>query len=209
MLDPFPPPPPPDPTLEIQLASQGVSKGLRQTDGAQWLVRGKLALGPALIGASAKNVTGSDREGEFAAYLGWQRGLAGFRLEATASAKFALDPHGASTRRSFEASASVARPIGALTPRIGVTWSPDDLGRAGRSLFVEAGASWRVSESVTLGAAASRRERARGTDYYAWNAGLAWRPLRPVTLDLRYYDTDRRIDATYRARLVGSVRLQF
>jgi outer membrane receptor protein involved in Fe transport len=201
--------PPPNPSFEFQLASQGMSKGLRQTDGAQWLARGELDVGPVLIGASAKNVTSGDRDGELLAYLGIRRGLAGFDIAASAGAKFALGAHGPRTDAALEASIGISRPFGRLTPRLSATWSPNDLGGTGETLFVEAGASWRLSDHLGLGAAAGRRARAGGPDETAWNAGLSWRPVRRVTLDLRYYDTDRRIDSTYRARLVGSLRLAF
>jgi hypothetical protein len=186
-----------------------MSKGLRQTDGAQWLARGELDFGPVLIGASAKNVTAGDREGELLAYLGARRALAGFDIAASAGAKFALAPHGPGTDAALEASIGISRPFGRLTPRLSATWSPNDLGGTGETLFVAAGASWGLSYHLGLGAAAGRRARAGGPDYTAWNAGLSWRPVRRVTLDLRYYDTDRRIDSTYRARLVGSLRLAF
>jgi hypothetical protein len=201
--------PPPDPTLEVQLASQGISKGLRQTDGAQWLVRGELAFGPALIGANARNVTAADREGEFAGFLGWRGSMEGFLVEAIAAAKFALDPHGPTRDYAFEATATVTRALGALTPRITLVWSPDDFGSTRQTLFAEAGASLRLSSRLGVGAFAGGRARSGGPDYAAWNVGLTWRPLRRVTLDLRYYETDRGIGGDYRARLVGVLRLHF
>lgn len=59
------------------------------------------------------------------------------------------------------------------------------------------------------GATAGRRERSGGLDYTAWNAGVAWTPVKPVTLDLRYYDTNRGGAHPYKARIVASGRVRF
>lgn len=199
---------PPVPAVEFNLSSTGMSKGLAQTDGPQFLARGELAFGRIYIGAYAKNVTSPTSDGEGGPSIGVRTKLSGFDVAASATWKFALNPSPGLDNQALELSGSVSRPLGRLTPRVSIVWSPDDVGSTGRTAFVEAGAGYKIAKTLSASAAVGRRERTGGLDYTAWNAGMAWNPAKPLTIDLRYYDTDRGDDHAYRARFVASVRLK-
>lgn len=201
--------PPPVPAIEFSLASSGMSKGAAQTDGPQFLARGELSFGRLYLGAYAKNVTSTSAEGEAAALVGVRTSIAKFEVAASAGLKRAIEPAGGSDSSALEVGASVSRRFGPVTPRFGIVWSPDDVGSTGQSLFVDSGASYRLAKTVTASAAIGRRERSGGLDYTAWNGGVSWTPEKHVTLDLRYYDTNRGDDHTYKARLVVSGRVKF
>jgi hypothetical protein len=202
--------PPPDPGIEIVLASRGISKGLAQTEGPQVLVRPEVAFGPVYIGAYAKNVTSLSLDGEAAPVVGFRTSAGGFDLAGSAALKLAVAPAGQTDGEALELAVSASRRIGPVTPRLSVTWSPDDLGSTGRSTYAEASAAWRLGGPVTLNAAYALRERAGGPDYRAFNAGLAYRLAAPLTAELRWYDTDRSgLGEPYRGRLVGSLRARF
>jgi hypothetical protein len=202
--------PPPDPGIEIVLASQGMSKGLRQTDGPQLLVRPEIAFGPLYLGAYAKNVTSTTSDGEAGAVVGIRIDAGGFDLSASAALKQAIAPAGGLDNRAVELVAAVSRRIGPVTPRLSVTWSPDDLGSTGRSTYAEAGATLRLASGTNAGGAVARRERDGGPDYNAFNAGVSHRLAGRFTFDLRWYDTDRSgLGEVYRGRLVGSLRARF
>jgi uncharacterized protein (TIGR02001 family) len=201
--------PPPVPTIEFNLSSIGMSKGIAQTEGPQLLVRGELALGRIYIGAYGKNVTSASSDGEAAALIGIRTTAAGLDLAASAAWKRAIDPAPGSDVNALELGGSIGRRFGRLSPRLSIVWSPDDIGSTGRTVFVEAGASYRIARTLSASAAVGRRERTGGLDYAAWNAGLAWTPDKPLTFDLRYYDTDRGSDHPYRARVVLSARARF
>lgn len=201
--------PPPVPVIEFNLATTGISKGLAQTDGPQLRVQGELAFGPIYVGAYAKNVDSSTSDGEAAALVGVRTEAAGLDLRMSAAWKRAIDPVPGSDVNALEVQASASRKMGRVTPRLSLTWSPDDVGGTGRTLFAETGASYRLANAFSASAAVGRRERTGGDDYTAWNAGLAWTPARPLTLDLRYYDTDGGETFPYRARVVMSGRLKF
>src|SRR5436305_562415 len=83
--------PSPDPGIEIIAASQGMSKGLRQTDGVQILVRPEVAIGPLFLGAYWKNVTSSTADGEAAVMAGLRRRVRGFDLSFSAAYKWNTD----------------------------------------------------------------------------------------------------------------------
>ena len=76
--------PPPDPAFEVSIASQGMSKGLRQTEDAQFLARGEVALGHAFVGLLWKNIDSTVASGEGQFYLGYRNRVASFDLTATA-----------------------------------------------------------------------------------------------------------------------------
>ena len=90
----------------------------------------------------------------------------------------------------FEFNATASRRFGRVTPRISLTYSPDDLGGTRASLYAEAGASLSLFAGASLSANIARRARDGGPDYTAFNAGASLRRSpRNLTADLRYYDT--------------------
>jgi hypothetical protein len=201
--------PSPDPAIEISAFSEGVSKGLRQTDGVQILVRPEVAVGPLVILGYYKNVDGP-ADGEAGVGGGFRRRLAGFDLAASALYKWNTAGPATADRDAIELSAVLSRRVGRITPRLSVTWSPDDLGGTRRSLYVEAGASVGLFAGASLSANISRRERDGGADYTAFNAGATYAITRNVSAELRYYDTAQsRLGAIYEPRLVAGVRVHF
>jgi hypothetical protein len=200
---------PPKPSLELVGASTGMSKGIAQTEGPQFLARGELPFGRIYFGAYAKNVDSPVSKGEAAALVGIRAASHGFDLNVSAALKRALSPSAASDKNALEVSGSVSRKMGALTPRLSLVWSPDDLGGTRQTTFLEAGASYAMAKKLALSAAVGRRERSGGADYTAWNAGIAWTPGPHLVLDARYYDTDGGDGHAFRARGVVSARLKF
>jgi len=202
--------PPPDPGIEITLASQGMSKGLRQTDGPQIVARPEVAFGPFYVGAFAKNVSSATSDAEAGPVIGMRTGAGGFDLLASATWRMSVAPVDAVDDEALELNAAVSRELGRLTPRFSVTWSPDDLGATGRSTFAEASASYDLGHGAKVGAAIARRERDGAPDYTAFNVGASYTIAERFTLDLRWYDTDSSgLGEIYRGRLVGALRARF
>lgn len=202
--------PPPDPALEIVIASQGMSKGLRQSDGVQLVARGEVAFGHVYAGLLAKNITSPVADGEGQAYLGFRTRTGGFELNAAIGYHHQLGVHAPTDDDRFELTASAARPIGPVTARLAATYSPDDFGATRQSLYLEGGASVAVLPDATVSANLGRRERSGAPDYTAFNIGGSYTIRRVVTLDLRYYDTlQSSLGEIYEPRVVGSVRLRF
>ena len=202
--------PPPDPSLEIVIASQGMSKGLRQTDGVQLVGRGEIAVGHVYAGLLVKNVTSPVTDVEAQAYLGYRTHAAGFELGGSIGYHRQLGAGPAADGARFEFQASVARPLGPVTPRLSAIFSPDDFGATRRSLYVEGGVSVAIFPGASLSANLGRRERVGGPDYTSFNAGASYAVTSWLTADLRYYDTAQSgLGAIYEPRVVGSVRLRF
>ena len=202
--------PPPAPSIEFNISSIGMSKGIAQTTGPQLLVRGELAFGDLYVGAYGKNVSSSTADGEAAALIGVRTRAGGFDLAVSAAWKRAINPVSGSDVNAVELSGSIARRIGPFTPRFALVWSPDDVGTTGRTIFAEAGASYVLGRTLVASAALGRRQRIGALNYTAWNAGLSWAPYKAVTFDVRYYDTDAKADPDqpYRARVVAAARVK-
>jgi hypothetical protein len=199
----------PVPIIEFNLSSTGMSKGIAQTTGPQLLARGEVAFGALFVGGYVKNVDSPSSKGEAAALIGVRTKAAGFDLAASAAWKRAINPAPGSDANALELSASANRKLGRVTPRVSMIWSPDDLGGTRETLFAEAGLSYRVSGTLSASAAFGHRHRGGGADYSAWNAGLAWNPVKQLSMDLRYYDTDGGDTQPFRARAVLSARARF
>lgn len=202
--------PPPDPALEVVVASRGMSKGLAQTDGPQLLVRGELGFGPIYLGGYAKNVSSPTSDGEAVGMIGIRTKTRGFELSASVAFKRSISPVGKVDANALEIVSSVSRKIGRVTPRITATWSPDDLGSTGRTVYAEGGVGYALQSNLSVSAAVGRREREGGPDYTAFNLGAAHNLAGKLTFDARLFGTNRSgLGSPFKSRLVGSVRLRF
>jgi len=202
--------PPVTPHVEIVVASEGMSKGLAQTEGGQALGRAELAIGDFHVGGQVKNISSPSADAESAAFVGFRTRAGGFDLGGSISYKRWLWPVAPADDEAVEIGLSASRTFGRVTPKISLTYSPDELGTTGESLYLEGGASVRLGPAITLGASAGRRERALQPDYTAFNAGATYMPDRRFSADLRYYDTDRSgLGRAYRPRVVLALRARF
>lgn len=202
--------PPLDPGIEIVVASRGISKGLAQTEGPQFVAKPFVQLGPVQLAAQWKNVSSAVADGESAASLSVSPKLGRFQLGLGVAYKFQTGVREPTDDHSWEFTGSVARNSGKLGLRVAVVFSPDDLGGSRRSLFVEAGPSLQVSKTIRASAAIGRRSRVNGDDYTAFNVGLAKTIFKGVTVDARWFDTNRsRLGLPYRSRGVVSARMAF
>jgi hypothetical protein len=173
-------------------------------------VRGELPTGSVYLGGYWKNVTSTTSGGEAGATIGVRTKQSGWNLAGSATLKIATSPAAGSDDKALELAGAVSRKFGRVTPQVAVTWSPDDLGATGRSVFVEASASYSVLSHTAVSAAVGRRDRVGGADYTAFNAGVTQVLSRNFTADLRYYGTNKRgLGYTYHPGLVASIRARF
>jgi hypothetical protein len=199
--------PPPQPAAEVSIATRGMSKGIAQTDGPQLLAKGYLKLGTFQLGGQWKNVTSTSADGEAALSASTSRKLGTVQLTGGVAYKFQTGVRGHPDATSWEFSAGASRKFGPVTLRTSAIYSPDDLGSARRSLYLEGGPVLQFGKGWTTSAAIGHRSRERGADYTAFNAGVS-KLAGPLQLDLRYYDTDRSdLGTNYHRRVVAAVKL--
>jgi hypothetical protein len=202
--------PPPDPGIEFVIASRGMSKGIAQTEGAQALVRPFVRLGPVQLAAQWKNLSSQVAGGEASAIASVAPKIGQFQLNAGVAYKLQTGVRGPTDNKSWEFTGSVSRKFGRLGMRVAAIYSPDDLGSAERSLFVEAGPTLEIGKSTRISGAIGRRDRVNSDDYTAWNAGVARTMFKGMTLDARYYGTNQSdLGEFLEDRLVVSARMSF
>jgi uncharacterized protein (TIGR02001 family) len=201
--------PPPRLGIELTLASHGMSKGIGQTDGPQAIARGMLKSGDFQAGVQWKNVNSSSAHGEASAFVSGSHKFGSLQLNAGIARKMLIGAPAGTDSTSWEFTAAGTRKFGPVSLRANAIFSPDDLGSARRSLFVEAAPAVQLAKGWTASAAIGHRDRESEPDYTAFNAGLS-KSIRWLLLDVRYYDTNRSgIGEAYRARVVASAKVAF
>jgi hypothetical protein len=200
--------PPLDPGFEMVVSSHGMSKGISQSDGPQFIPKAFVEHGGVQAGAQWKNVSQSGAKGEFTAFVSATRRLGSLQLSAGASYKVSTATKPGWDSRSLELNASAARKIGKVSFKLSGIYSPDDIGPSGQSIYVEGGASFDPAKTLRLSANLGRRHRGGSPDYTSFNAGVTKTLFKGFGIDARYYRTDRgSLGYTYRDRLVFSARL--
>lgn len=202
--------PPPDPGIEITIASRGMSKGIAQTEGTQVVVKPFVQMGPMQLATQWKNLSSSTASGEASAIVSVAPKLGQFQLNVSAAYKLQTGVHGPTDNKSWEFTGGITRKFGKVSLRVNAIYSPDDLGGAERSIFVEGGPTLELGKSTRVSAAVGRRNRINGDDYTAFNAGIARTMFKGVTLDARYYGTNQSdLGEFLEDRLVVSARMSF
>ena len=202
--------PPPDPGIEFVVASRGMSKGIAQTEGPQALIRPFVQLGPVQVGAQWKNLTSPVAGGEASTFLAVAPKLGSVQLNAGVAYKLFTGVRGPTDNKSWEFTGSATRKFGKISLRVAAIYSPDDLGSAERSLFVEGGPIFELNKTTRISGTIGRRDRVNGDDYTAFNAGVAKTLFKGVTLDARYYGTNQSdLGEFFEDRLVVSARMSF
>jgi len=187
-----------------------MSKGIAQTEGPQLVVKPFVRLGSFQLGAQWKNVSSAIADGEGAAFVSVSPKLGEFQLGLSVAHKFQTRVREPTDDHSWEFTGSVTRRFGKLGLRVLAVYSPDDLGSAKRSLFVEAIPMLELGKTTHLSAGIGRRSRVNGDDYTAFHAGVAKSIFEGVTVDARWYDTNRSgLGSAYQRRVVISARMAF
>jgi hypothetical protein len=200
----------PVPAIELSVFSSGMSKGIAQTEGPQVRAEGELRSGPLHVGGFVRNLTSGDAGGDGAVDLGVRAKLGGFDVAASAAFRFTIDPAKGSDSKAFELAGSLGRRMGRFRPTLSVIYSPDDLGSARRSFFVDGRVAYAISDKLSASVALGRRDRVDGHDYDAWNGGLSWSPAKWASFDARYYGNSRSSGWQYGQRFVvgGAIRFR-
>jgi hypothetical protein len=204
--------PPPLPAFDFTLATQGMSKGISQTDGPQVIPRLSLKSGGFQAGGLWKNITSTQGAGEAQLFVGWSGKAAGFDVGAQAAHRMVTGiTDRTADNSSWEFTGTAGRKLDkAFGFKATAIYSPDDLGAAKRSLYIEGGPTLALPHGFIASAAIGRRNRVGAPDYTSYNAGVSKTIAKRMTFDLRYYDNSRHdLGGVYSRRVVGSVKVAF
>ena len=129
-----------------------MSKGIRQSDEPQVIPKAYVQIGGVQIGGQWKNVTSSTADGEAAAFFSASRKFGSLSVSVGAAYKFQTAAKGGTDTNLGVYERGVPEG-GRLSVKVGATYSPDDLGRAKRSLYVEGGPVFDLTKTMKLSAA--------------------------------------------------------
>lgn len=199
--------PPPDPGFEILLSTRGISQGLVQTDGQQVIPRLFVRVGETQIGAQWKNIDSTSAKGVAALFVKLNHKTGKGQIDAGVAYRVRTGLQASADGKAWEFTAGAKREFGPVAVRANAEYSPEEFG-TGKSLYIELGPALQLDAGTRLSAAVGRRERPRGPDYTAFNFGVSRIFRQKLTIDARYYDTNRgELGRAYRARFVLSARL--
>jgi hypothetical protein len=199
-----------DPGIELVVSSHGMSKGIEQVDGPQFIPRAYVQVGDLQVGGQWKNVTSKSANGEASVFGNLTHKFGSLQLSAGLNYKVQTAAERGTDSHSLELNAGATQKIGKLTLKLSAIYSPNDLGGARRSLYVEGGPSFDLTKTLRLSANIGHRYRENGSDYTSMNVGAAKTLFRAFSLDLRYYRTNRsELGPVYGDRLVLAGRLSF
>lgn len=110
----------------------------------------------------------------------------------------------------FEAYGKTARNFGQITLSGSVYYSPAGMSGAGESWYGVGSAAWAIDDKWTASTLLGRQTERVGNDYTDWNAGVTRKLTKALSLDLRYWDTDRHdLGHDYHARAVAALNASF
>ena len=183
--------PPPDPGIEVVVASRGMSKGIAQTEGPQMIARPYVQVGPIQTGGQWKNISSAVAGGEASLFANVAPKVGDFQLNLGAAYKMQTGVTEPTDDKSWEFTGSISRKFNRLSLRVQAIYSPDDLGGAKRSLYVEGGPSFDLNKTTRISANLGRRDRVQGDDYTSFNAGITKTIFKGFSLDGRFYGTNK------------------
>lgn len=187
----LPPLPPVQPSVEVVVGTDYVSKGVSQNAGdTTYTVRGEAVSGRYVAGVavSGVNVDGADTEIE--ASLGANGEAFGLKLNGTVAYTNYVGTYAGQDNDMVEVRASAARKFGPVTGTLAVAYTPDDFGIGKESTFVEASAAVPVTTGATVSGGIGRNDTTLG-NYNTFNIGLTQKLPLNMAVDLRYYNTGK------------------
>lgn len=199
--------PPPDPSIELFVASHGMTQGLSQSDGPQIIPRAYLRFGEVQVGGFWRNIDSPVANGIGVLFgrLDAKRGPT--QLDVMLLYRTRTGAHRPTVIHAWEVDATLRRSFGRFGLRLNAEYAPKEF-ELGPSLFLEIGPTFRVAKGTSLFANFGRRERSGAPEYSAVNVGISSTVGKSLVLDGRYYATDRgRLGPRYHGRLVFSARL--
>ena len=199
--------PQPDPAFEISIASHGMTQGISQTDGIQIIPRVSVRTGNFQLGGLWRNISNPNANGVAVLFLRFSRAAGPAQLDLGAAYRIRTGPRASRDSRAWEYSAGARAALGRATLRLSAEYSPKEF-ENGWSLYVEGGGALRLGAATSVSVNLGRRYREGGPDYASFNAGLTRALGRRLSLDARFYRTNRaELGPRFRERLLVVARL--
>jgi len=159
-------------------------------------------------GAGTENVDFAGVEQEYDLWAGYVIDLGGPKLDLGVVRYGYIDA--AADIDTLEVKAALTGNAGKLGLGAAAYHTRDYFGTSENATFVEASASFPLSDKLAASAAFGHQQISNLPDYNNWNLGLSYEVFKGAKVDLRYHDTDTGNFGTLGdARIVGSFSIGF
>lgn len=160
-------------------------------------------------GEGIQSSGGSDLETQ--AYLGFKNNIGGgFGVDLRVAYKYQTDSNPGYDDDAFEFTGNLTHNIGPMKGRLQIQYSPDGTGSTEAWTYYEARLAHDFTRQLNGSVAIGRRQQENSLDYTGWNAGVTYKFVRNVALDVRWYDTDGpQTNPTYEDALVATLTTTF
>lgn len=197
---------------QVGVASEYIGKGIGKSAGEiAWSGQFEVSQGDfhaSVFASTAELSQGSDAE--IITTVGWAPEIAGFEVDLAVLNRDLPGTAAGVDSNYWEYQADVSRSVGPVSGRFRVNYTPDGFARTKEAWWVEAQAAYKISGKTKASAAVATRRAHGGADYAAWNVGVKQKLTDAVSLDLRWYDTDKHdLGEPYEGRLVGALTFAF
>lgn len=201
--------------FNVGAATDYVFRGISQTDEDPQVYGGvDASMGIGYAGVWVSNVDfGNGTDAEFDLYAGIKPTAGPVTFDLGVIYYGYIDQPSGSNEDYWEGKVAASVPAGPATLGVAVYYSPEFFGKTGDAIYYEANAAVAIPDTkFTINGAIGRQEIDKAYDYTTWNVGVGFALTDNISLDVRYWDTNKSAAVTGGlgdSRVVGGLKLVF
>lgn len=186
-------------------------RGVSQTDESPALSAGAdVTVGSYYAGVWASNVDfGDDTKAEIDLYGGYRTELGGFDIDLGGIAYVYVGEPNRAAYNYVEAKLAISRAIGPLTAGVAGYISPDFFGVDEVASYVEANATYAITDKFSISGAVGEQFLDKTDDYVTYNVGASYALTPNLIADVRYVDTDLDTGGIVDDTVTGTIKVVF
>jgi hypothetical protein len=179
---------------EIKVGSEGITKGISETEGNAQVVGAVTATyKPFFAGIRLKNVKGSDGTDDQTQWFAGAKGdIAGFKASLQLLYKTNNNARPGTDDDFYEWQSDISRTFNkSTTVKYTAIYSPDSSGATEDAWWHDLSVSQKLNAKWAVSGGVGIRRLSPERDYTGYNLGANYAVTKATGLDLRYYDTDK------------------
>jgi uncharacterized protein (TIGR02001 family) len=178
---------------QVIVASEGVTKGISDSNGNSQIVGEVMAHRGRFYGElKIKNIKSADgADTSIQSLYGFRPKLGPYALNLFITHRYFDGTRKGVDKEFVEYQADISRRFGKNTLRLTHMYTPDSSGRTKAATWSGLGLSRQLSKHVVVTGNYALRRTKPARNYKAYNLGLVWALGQDLSLDIRYFDTDR------------------
>jgi uncharacterized protein (TIGR02001 family) len=178
---------------EVSIATDGVTKGVSDSDGnGQFAVELKAKRGPFYAEIKLKNIKNADgARRQVQPAVGFRPQLGPYKLNLMITQRNLKGTREGIDNEFIEYQADISRRWGKSGARLTYMFTPDGYGRTKAARWTSLSLNRALTKGVTLSGGYALRRTKPARNYAAYNLGLISALSQDLSLDIRYYSTDK------------------